>query len=81
MKILIIGATGTIGKALADKLSAEHQVIRAGYTVAAIFRWIWVIRPASAKCLQPPVQSTRLFPPPVWRISHRWLNCRTAITS
>ncbi|MBN3560816.1 short chain dehydrogenase [Aliamphritea spongicola] len=32
MKILIIGATGTIGKALADKLSAEHQVIRAAYS-------------------------------------------------
>ncbi|WP_261844851.1 short chain dehydrogenase [Aliamphritea ceti] len=32
MKILLIGATGTIGKAVADKLAAEHQIIRAGYS-------------------------------------------------
>ena len=32
MKILIIGATGTIGKALADALSPSHEIIRAGYS-------------------------------------------------
>ncbi len=32
MKILIIGATGTIGKAVAQTLSADHQIIRAGYS-------------------------------------------------
>lgn len=32
MKILLIGATGTIGKAVADKLAAEHQIIHAGYS-------------------------------------------------
>jgi NAD(P)-dependent dehydrogenase (short-subunit alcohol dehydrogenase family) len=31
MKILIIGATGTIGKAVADRLSAKHEIVRAGY--------------------------------------------------
>jgi NAD(P)-dependent dehydrogenase (short-subunit alcohol dehydrogenase family) len=29
MKILVIGATGTIGKAVADALAARHQVVRA----------------------------------------------------
>lgn len=32
MKILLIGATGTIGKAVATRLGAEHEVIAAGYT-------------------------------------------------
>lgn len=32
MKILIIGATGTIGKAVVSALSEEHQVISAGYS-------------------------------------------------
>ena len=31
MKILVIGATGTIGKAVADRLSAKHNIVRAGY--------------------------------------------------
>lgn len=31
MKILVIGATGTIGKAVADRLSNQHEVIAAGY--------------------------------------------------
>jgi len=31
MKILLIGATGTIGKAVAAALETEHQIIRAGY--------------------------------------------------
>ena len=29
MKILVVGATGTIGKAVASALSARHQVIAA----------------------------------------------------
>ncbi|WP_027857687.1 short chain dehydrogenase [Marinobacterium jannaschii] len=32
MKILVIGATGTIGKAVVENLSADHQVISAGYS-------------------------------------------------
>ncbi|MES0827640.1 short chain dehydrogenase [Ruegeria sp. SCP11] len=31
MKILVVGATGTIGKAVADALAERHKVIRAGY--------------------------------------------------
>lgn len=31
MKILIVGATGLIGKAVADRLSPKHEIIRAGY--------------------------------------------------
>lgn len=31
MKILVIGATGTIGKAVADRLSNNHQIIAASY--------------------------------------------------
>lgn len=31
MKILIVGATGTIGKAVADLLSENHEVVRAGF--------------------------------------------------
>jgi len=31
MKILIVGATGTIGKAAADLLSKNHEIIRAGF--------------------------------------------------
>ena len=32
MKILIIGATGTIGRAVADELSGRHDVIRVGHS-------------------------------------------------
>ena len=32
MKILIIGATGTIGRAVADNLAARHEVLRAGHS-------------------------------------------------
>lgn len=32
MKILLIGATGTIGKAVSGRLSHEHQVIAAGHS-------------------------------------------------
>lgn len=32
MKILIIGATGTIGKAVAKLLSEKHEIISAGYS-------------------------------------------------
>lgn len=32
MKILLIGATGTIGKAVSARLSGEHEVIAAGYS-------------------------------------------------
>ena len=31
MKILVIGATATIGKAVADRLSNKHDIIAAGY--------------------------------------------------
>lgn len=31
MKILVIGATGTIGQAVVERLGAEHQVIAAAY--------------------------------------------------
>ncbi|WP_282606296.1 short chain dehydrogenase [Pelagibius sp. Alg239-R121] len=31
MKILIIGATGTIGKAVAERLSEKHEIVRAGH--------------------------------------------------
>ncbi|KFF50343.1 short-chain dehydrogenase [Gammaproteobacteria bacterium MFB021] len=32
MKILVVGATGTIGKAAADELATDHEVIRVGHT-------------------------------------------------
>tara|TARA_R110002167_G_scaffold352008_1_gene564806 strand:+ start:13470 stop:14069 length:600 start_codon:yes stop_codon:yes gene_type:complete len=32
MKILLIGASGTIGKAVAELLSNDHDIIRAGYS-------------------------------------------------
>jgi len=31
MKVLIVGATGTIGQAVANRLSEKHDVIRAGH--------------------------------------------------
>jgi NAD(P)-dependent dehydrogenase (short-subunit alcohol dehydrogenase family) len=31
MKVLIIGATGTIGKAVAERLSEKHEIVAAGY--------------------------------------------------
>jgi uncharacterized protein YbjT (DUF2867 family) len=31
MKILVVGATGTIGKAVAERLAQSHDVIRVGY--------------------------------------------------
>ncbi len=31
MKILVVGATGTIGKAVADRLAQSHDVVRVGY--------------------------------------------------
>ena len=30
MKILIVGASGTIGKAVAEALSARHEIVTAG---------------------------------------------------
>lgn len=32
MKIIVIGATGTIGKAVVNELSSRHEIIQAGYT-------------------------------------------------
>lgn len=32
MKVLVVGATGTIGKAVADRLAAQHEVVSAGYS-------------------------------------------------
>lgn len=32
MRVLVIGATGTIGKAVADRLSQSHNVVRVGYS-------------------------------------------------
>ncbi|WP_370280079.1 short chain dehydrogenase [Pontibacterium sp.] len=32
MKIMVIGATGTIGKAVAERLGKEHEVIAVGYS-------------------------------------------------
>ena len=32
MKVLLIGATGTIGKAVNERLAGEHQIIAAGYS-------------------------------------------------
>jgi NAD(P)-dependent dehydrogenase (short-subunit alcohol dehydrogenase family) len=31
MKVILIGATGTIGEAVADRLSGKHEVISVGY--------------------------------------------------
>ena len=36
MKILVIGATGTIGKAVAERLSVAHEVISAGYSTGDV---------------------------------------------
>ncbi len=36
MKILVVGATGTIGSAVADALAARHEVVRAGYSKAPV---------------------------------------------
>ncbi|HVI76146.1 MAG TPA: hypothetical protein VM683_14270 [Anaeromyxobacteraceae bacterium] len=30
MKIVVIGASGTIGKAVADALAPRHEIVRAG---------------------------------------------------
>jgi NAD(P)-dependent dehydrogenase (short-subunit alcohol dehydrogenase family) len=32
MKVIVIGATGTIGRAVADALAARHEVVRVGHT-------------------------------------------------
>src|SRR5438477_9685799 len=32
MKVIVIGASGTIGRAVAEALSARHQVVRVGRT-------------------------------------------------
>ena len=39
MKMMVIGATGTIGRAVVEKLSARHTVIKVG-TQAVMFGWI-----------------------------------------
>ncbi len=31
MKVMVIGATGTIGRAIVDKLAARHEVIKVGH--------------------------------------------------
>lgn len=36
MKILVVGATGTIGSAVADALAARHEVVRAGFSKAPV---------------------------------------------
>ena len=36
MKILIIGATGTIGKAVVSELSARHEIVQAGRSLAPL---------------------------------------------
>ena len=36
MKILVIGATGTIGKAIVGELSARHEILQAGRTHARL---------------------------------------------
>ena len=36
MKILIIGATGTIGKAVVSELSARHEIVQAGRSRAPL---------------------------------------------
>jgi NAD(P)-dependent dehydrogenase (short-subunit alcohol dehydrogenase family) len=32
MKVIVVGATGTIGQAVVNQLSARHEVIKVGYT-------------------------------------------------
>lgn len=32
MKIIVIGASGTVGRAVAEELSRQHEVIRVGRT-------------------------------------------------
>ncbi len=39
MKIIVIGASGTIGRAVSEELSQRHEVIRVGRT-REIIRWI-----------------------------------------
>jgi nucleoside-diphosphate-sugar epimerase len=50
MKIIVIGASGTIGRAVSEELSQRHDVIRVGRT-REIIRWISPRRRASRRCL------------------------------
>ena len=36
MKIIIVGATGTVGKTAVDSLSGRHEIIRVGRTSSAL---------------------------------------------
>jgi uncharacterized protein YbjT (DUF2867 family) len=36
MKILVIGATGTIGKVVVSELSARHEILQAGRSSAPL---------------------------------------------
>lgn len=31
MKVMVIGATGTIGRAVVEKLSSRHEVVKVGH--------------------------------------------------
>ncbi len=50
MKIIVIGASGTIGRAVSEELSQRHEVIRVGRTWE-IIRWISPRRRASRRYL------------------------------
>ena len=50
MKIIVIGASGTIGRAVSEELSQRHDVIRVGRT-RGDYRWISPRRRASRRYL------------------------------
>ncbi len=50
MKIIVIGASGTIGRAVSEELSQRHDVIRVG-APGEIIRWISPRRRASRRYL------------------------------
>lgn len=51
MRILIVGASGTIGRAVVGKLEKHHEVICAG-AAAAMFLLILLLLTASKRCMK-----------------------------
>ncbi len=48
MKIIVIGASGTIGRAVSEELSQRHEVIRVG-APGEIIRWMVSITPSHSR--------------------------------
>ena len=65
MRILLVGATGTIGRAIVAALSADNEIIRQPQSTP--LRWTLQTPPASRRCTARPASWMPLCVPRGWR--------------